>query len=81
MPESKTRKKSAYTAPTASTSTKPNARWFLPVMLGILLLGLAWIITFYVSQGAFPVESWGNWNLLAGFAIIIVGFGMSTRWR
>ena len=50
-------------------------------MLGILLLGLAWLVVFYISTGKWPVEAWGNWNLLVGFGIMVVGLGMSTRWR
>ena len=47
----------------------------------ILLLGLAWLVTFYLSSGSLPVEAWGYWNLGVGFAILVVGLVMSTRWR
>jgi hypothetical protein len=30
----------------------PNPVWFKPLMFGFMLLGLAWVIVFYVSQGA-----------------------------
>lgn len=82
MPESRVRKKSAFTPPTGKASArKPNGRLFLPVMLGLLLLGLLWIVVFYVSQTAYPVPKIGNWNLVIGFAILLTGFGMTTRWR
>lgn len=55
--------------------------WFKPVMFGFMLVGLAWIIVFYVSQGAFPVADLGSWNILIGFGIAFVGFLMTTRWR
>jgi hypothetical protein len=54
----------------------PNAVWFKPVMFG-----LAWIIVFYVSQGALPVASFGSWNIMVGFGIAFIGFLMTTRWR
>ena len=42
MPESRSRKKATYTPPPAkSTGPKVNAPWFLPVMLGLMILGLA----------------------------------------
>ena len=75
------RKTSTYSSADHGKVTRPNPRWFLPVMLGILLLGLAWLIVFYISSGKWPVEAWGNWNLLVGFGIMVVGLGMSTRWR
>ncbi|MFE4836793.1 cell division protein CrgA [Arthrobacter sp. NPDC056691] len=82
MPESKPRKKPARPAEPVSTEAyKPNPVWFKPVMFGLMIIGLLWIITFYISQGVFPVESWGSWNIMAGFGIAIVGFLMTTRWR
>lgn len=50
-------------------------------MFGLMLLGLAWIITYYVSQSTLPVASLGNANILVGFGILFVGFLMTTRWR
>mgnify|MGYP005823717113 CR=1 FL=1 len=82
MPESRIRRKSAYTAPTAkSTGPQQNSRFFLPIMLGLFVIGLAWIVVYYISQGAYPTPNIGNWNLVAGFGIVIAGFIMSTRWR
>jgi hypothetical protein len=87
VPESRIRKKSSYTAPpTRSPAKVGNPRWLVPTMLGFFLLGLAWIVVFYVTSGAWPLRNVagitiGNYNLLIGFAFIAVGFGLSTRWR
>lgn len=83
MPESKPRKKTAAAAqPTsASQANKPNAVWFKPVMFGLMIVGLLWIITYYISGGILPVEALGSWNIMAGFGIAIAGFLMTTRWR
>ena len=51
------------------------------MLIGLLVIGLVWLVTFYISQGAFPVEAWGNWNILIGFAFFVAGLIMSTRWR
>ncbi|HCG54608.1 MULTISPECIES: cell division protein CrgA [Brevibacterium] len=75
------RKTATYTSQSGQQTLKPNPRWFLPVLIGLLLIGLIWLVTFYVSQGAFPVEAWGNWNILVGFAFFVAGLIMSTRWR
>ena len=83
MPESKPRKKTAAAEKPASASQayKPNAVWFKPVMFGLMIIGLLWIITFYISEGQLPVRDWESWNIVAGFGIAIVGFLMTTRWR
>lgn len=59
----------------------PNPVWFKPIMFGLMLIGLAWIIVFYVSGSTLPVESLGDGNILVGFGILFVGFLMTTQWR
>lgn len=66
-----------------------NPVWFKPVMFGFMIVGLLWIISFYVTSAQFPMGSalnefglnLGNWNILIGFGIAMVGFMMSTRWK
>lgn len=83
MPESKPRKRTASVAQqtSATQAYKPNPVWFKPVMFGLMIIGLLWIITFYISEGTLPVRDWGSWNIVAGFGIAIAGFLMTTRWR
>ncbi|WP_028279979.1 cell division protein CrgA [Arthrobacter sp. H5] len=81
MPESKSRKKPSESRTPASAEPKPNPVWYKPVMFGLMLLGLAWIITYYVSEAQFPIPSLDSWNIAIGFGIAIVGFLMTTRWR
>ena len=50
-------------------------------MFGLMIVGLLWIIAFYITQGLFPVPAIGNWNILIGFGIAIIGFLMTLRWR
>ncbi|CAH0212742.1 MULTISPECIES: cell division protein CrgA [unclassified Microbacterium] len=59
----------------------PNAVWFKPVMLGFMLLGLAWILVFYLSGSTLPIPGIGSWNLGIGLGIALIGFLMTTRWR
>lgn len=65
----------------SSGEEAPNPVWFKPVMFGFMLLGLVWIIVFYVSGGAWPIADLGPWNILVGFGIAFIGFLMTTRWR
>lgn len=83
MPESKPRRRPAKgpAATPASKAQQPNAAWFLPVMVTLMLLGLVWIITYYTSDGGFPIPNIGNWNIAIGFGIALAGFMMTTRWR
>jgi hypothetical protein len=82
VPKSRTRSKAVYTPPQRSTKSKSSPRWLVPTMLGCLLLGLAWIALFYVTGGSTPLQSaLGDWNLIVGFGVIIVGVGLSTKWR
>jgi hypothetical protein len=59
----------------------PNPVWFKPIMFGFMLLGLAWILTFYVSAGLFPIPSVDALNIVIGFGLMFIGFLMTTRWR
>jgi hypothetical protein len=82
MPESRVRRKSAFTPPPPKAAPpKPNPRWFAPVMVGFLVLGLVWIVVYYLLQQAYPIPKIGAWNLAIGFGIMMIGFGMTTRWR
>jgi hypothetical protein len=82
MPESKIRRKKAFTPPPGQAAAyRPNGAWFVPTMVTLLLVGLAWVVVFYVSESKFPIPGIGAWNLVCGFAVMLVGFGLATRWR
>ncbi|WP_213816814.1 cell division protein CrgA [Glaciihabitans sp. dw_435] len=59
----------------------PNPVWFKPVMFSFMLIGLVWIIVFYVSGTSLPIPQLGTLNILVGFGIMFIGFLMTTRWR
>lgn len=59
----------------------PNAVWFKPVMFGFMLLGLLWIVVYYISGGTVPIQGLAAWNIVIGFGIAFVGFLMTLRWR
>ncbi len=85
MAKSKTRKKAVYTPPVRAEKVAVTPRWLVPAMIGSWLIGLAWIATYYVAASTaatIPVmDGLGNWNLGIGFALIIVGVVLSTKWR
>lgn len=84
MPKSKVKKNSDSGFSDRNSGNKQykgNSVLFKPVMFGLMLLGLLWIMVFYLSQGLYPVRDIGYWNIFIGFAIVMCGFLMTTRWR
>ena len=86
MPESKSRKKPAKVprpgAPEGSTPAKlGNPTWLVPTMLGLMIFGLVWIVVTYLFSFSYPIPGIGAWNLAAGFAFVIAGFALTTRWK
>ncbi|WP_338671428.1 cell division protein CrgA [Streptomyces sp. SCSIO 30461] len=85
MPKSRIRKKADFTPPPAAkqatTIKLTNRSWVAPVMLALFLIGLAWIVVFYVTDGRLPIDSFGNWNIVVGFGFIAGGFAVSTQWK
>jgi Cell division protein CrgA len=84
VPESRSRKRSAYTPPT-DTKRRPvrvgSSRWVAPLMVTCWVLGLAWIVLFYLLPDLPYLRDLGNWNLAIGMAFIAAGFVFSTKWE
>ena len=87
MPESKGRKRSDYTPPEERAERKSvkigSAPWVAPVMVALFVIGLAWIVVFYIAGPSVPIMSTLSplINVLIGFAFITGGFIVATRWR
>lgn len=70
------------TTVTVSDDDDKNPVWFKPIMFGLMLIGLAWILTYYISSPLqLPVPQLGPWNIAVGFGVMFAGFLMTTRWR
>ena len=81
MPKSRVRSKAVYTPPPSRAKSKVSPPWLVPTMLGLLIVGLAWIALYYVTGGNLPISALGAWNLAVGFTLIIGGVALSTKWR
>ena len=88
MPKSKFRKKTIEKRNNAAEIVvhPPQAplespAWLAPTMVGGFLVGLFWIVVFYVTQTRYPIPGIGAWNMIIGFGFIGVGFSLATRWR
>jgi hypothetical protein len=52
------------------------------VMLGLMLLGLAWLVLTYIASDKIPfMNALGSWNFAIGFVLMIGGLLMTMRWR
>jgi hypothetical protein len=90
VPKSKVRKKSVYTPPVGvlqsraarARAAEPSPQWFAPLMVALLVLGLVWIVVYYVAGDklGFMVDI-GPWNFAIGFGAMVAGLVMSMRWR
>lgn len=84
MPKSRIRKKDGTTPPPQKKTEitfGSGRQWVAPLMLAMFLIGLAWIVVFYVTQGSLPIDGLGNWNIVVGFGFIAAGFVVSTQWK
>ncbi|CAN5373412.1 cell division protein CrgA [soil metagenome] len=90
MPKSKVRKKAVYTPPpdvlpSASSRAKtkaPSPTWYTIVMIALMLVGLIYIVVYYISGDAVPLmSSLGPWNFAVGFGLMVAGLVMSMKWR
>jgi len=85
VPKSRVRRKAAYTPPPAKQGpgSKAPKRWVGPLMVGLFVVGLLWIVLYYIlGRDHLPLlGGLGNWNLLIGFAFIIGGIFTATRWE
>jgi hypothetical protein len=73
-------------AKVSKKSDGANPAWFLPVTLTLMILGLIWIMVYYISQTVYPLGSGspinlGAGNIVIGFGLMMVGFGFLTRWK
>ena len=62
------------------TAETQNPRWLAPTAVVFLLLGLAYLVVYYISAGQLPLPI-GDWNLAAGFGVLMVGGGMLMFWK
>lgn len=92
MPESKGRKKAAYTPPPTTKGERKVARigspsWLAPTMVALFVIGLTYIVVFYIAGSQIPIMNsiGGTYNALVnvgiGFAFIAGGFVLATRWK
>ena len=87
MPKSKVRKKSEapirpQSLGTAGKALAPSPSWYPIVMAVVLVLGLAYLVVYYLAGTSIPImKDISGWNFAVGFGIMMVGLIMAVRWR
>jgi hypothetical protein len=84
VPKSKTRDKVAYNVPTDPKPQKikiESSAWVPRFMVAFFVIGLGWMVVYYLVTGVSWISDLGAWNVVIGFGFIAGGFAISTRWR
>ncbi len=86
MPKSTpSRKKPGYTPPPSKSAQAPSPTWYKVLMVSLMVAGLLWVVATYLgmpsSPDGFPIPHIKQWNIGVGFAMMMAGFIMTTRWR
>jgi len=87
VPKSQVRKKKVYTPPVdmrplpATATKKPSGVWLPATAVTLIVLGIAWLVVFYLSGGNLPIGSWRYWNLAIGFGGMVSALILLSKWH
>ena len=87
MPESRIRRKKKDSSALVENTHEPvqigSPGWLAPTMVTFFILGLLWIVVFYIAGSSVPVMRDLNnlANIGVGFAMLGVGFALATKWQ
>lgn len=62
----------------AAPAVTPN--WIAPVAVVLLIVGLIYLVTYYLSSATLPLPI-GDWNLLVGFGVLAMGGVTLMFWK
>ncbi len=87
MPKSRRRKPKKVSYATAGLAGRPRKSapsppWVGALILVLFLVGIAWLLTYYFSNGGIlGIEHLGGWNVLVGFSFVVAGLAVATQWK
>ncbi|GAB3996022.1 cell division protein CrgA [Glycomyces albus] len=86
MPKSRVRKKKVYSNPTGKGSQtgesyEPSPLWVPITAVSLIVIGIGWLVLYYLSGQAYPVAAWGYWNLAVGFSCMVASLLVLSKWR
>lgn len=81
-PESSTPATPATGRAPVKLNSNATPRWYIVLMLALMIVGLAWLVVNYLAGPSIPfMDELGPWNYLIGFALMIVGLLMTMGWK
>jgi phosphatidylglycerophosphate synthase len=87
VPKSEIRKKKVYTPPSdvlpssATSDKRPSPVWLPATAVALIVLGIGWLVVYYLSEQAYPVAAWGYWNLAVGFGGMVTSLLLLSKWK
>lgn len=90
MPKSKITQSSGVPQSSSSTASRTpvkinsegTPKWYLAIMLGLMVIGLLWLVVNYLAGESIPfMQELGAWNYGIGFGLAIIGLLMTMGWR
>lgn len=87
MPKSEIRKKKVYTppsdmvVPTSTSDKRPSPMWLPATAVSLIVVGIGWLVVYYLSETTLPVQAWGYWNLAVGFGAMVTALGLLSKWK
>ncbi len=89
MPKSRVRKKKVYSSPpsggvattVAGNKKRPSPPWVPGTALALAVVGMIWLVVYYLSGGTLPISGGPKLNIGIGFGCIIASLVIFTRWR
>jgi hypothetical protein len=80
--EEKKRQRKAAESKPKKVKAPGSRRWVPPTFIAVGLLGVLWLITYYVAGTYIPFMSdLGNWNILIGMGGMAAAFAIATLWK
>ena len=59
-----------------------SSRWVAPTFIVVGLLGVAWLVVYYIAGRDVPVMARiGDWNILIGMGLMAVSLGLAMMWK
>lgn len=69
-------------APDRRITGPGTRRWVAPTFIVVGLLGVAWLVVYYIAGRDMPVmNKLGDWNILIGMGLMAASLGLSMLWK